>query len=401
MAKHWPLRFVVLLGVSVLVVASVVAAAPSGHTVTFRAALSPPNTKSFDISWAENSTGKYFLADRTNKAVDLIDATKGTAGQFNGSIGQGVFSGAVPAANCAGGGSSCSGPDGVLTDSAGLVWVGDGTSTIKVLNPTPNTGAAALIQSIPTCPASSGVCGTGGKFRADEESFDPVHHLILIANDAEGFLTFIHVDDTNPAASAVAGHFFYSDNTLGVAPSVPGHATAGNGIEQSVWDPQTGLFYQAVPACTPPSCSPAARGFIDVFDPVSEKLVNTFPVPGCDNGPTGLALGPNQRLLGACGNGAVPVDVRHGQVHAIVTGVAGADEIWFNPGDDNFYLGIGGSPAKLGVVDADDDHVVALLDNSGAGIGGHSVAAYAGNNRIFDPDSKGTGIDVFVSGRPH
>jgi len=27
----------------------------------------------------------------------------------------------------------------VLTDDAGLVWVGDGDSTIKVLHPTPNT----------------------------------------------------------------------------------------------------------------------------------------------------------------------------------------------------------------------------------------------------------------------
>lgn len=401
MVRHKLLPLCVVLGVLVLLMASTGVAAASDRMVTFVAALNPPSTKAFDISWVENSTGKYFLADRTNRAIDLVDAAKGETGQFDGFIGGGVFVGVVPAARCPAGGNSCSGPDGVLTDSAGLVWAGDGNSTIKVLHPTPNTGAAALIKSIPTCPVSSSMCGTGGKFRADEESFDPVHRLILIANDAEGFLTFIHVDDTNPAASAVVGHFFYADNTLGVAPSVPGHATAGNGIEQSVWVPQTGLFYQAVPACTPPSCTPAAQGFIDVFDPVSMKLVDTFPVPGCGNGPTGLALGPNQRFLGACDNGAVPVEVRHGQVHTVVPEVGGADEIWFNPGDDNFYLGIGAPPARLGVVDANDDHVVAVLDNGGKGIGGHSVAAYAGNNRIFDPDSKGAGIDVFVSGRLH
>ena len=398
MAKHRLLLVKVVLAVSVLLVASVGTAAASDRTVTFVGALNPPSTKAFDISWVENSTGKYVLADRANRAIDLADATKGKAGQFNGFIGQGVFTGAVPAASCAAGANACSGPDGVLTDSAGLLWAGDGNSTIKVLNPTPNTGSAALIKSIPTCPATSSGCGTGGKFRADEESFDPVHHLIVMANDAEGFLTFIHVDDKNPAASAVVGHFFYSDNTLGVAPSVPGHATAGNGIEQSVWVPQTGLLYQAVPGCTPPSCTPARPGFIDAFDPVSMKLVDTFPVPGCDNGPTGLALGPNQRFLGACGNGAIPVEVRHGQTHTIIPNVGGADEIWFNPGDDNFYLGIGGPPAKLGVVDANDDHVVAVLAGKG---GGHSVAAYAGNNRIFDPDSGGNGISVFVSGRLH
>jgi hypothetical protein len=76
-----------------------------------------------------------------------------------------------------------------------------------------------------------------------------------------------------------------------------------------------------------------------------------------------------------------------------VQGVGHADEIWFNPGDSNFYLGIGGPPAKLGVVDANNDHVVAVLP----GKGGHSVAAYSANNHVFDPDRTGTGINVFVS----
>jgi hypothetical protein len=374
--------------VVVLLIASAGLAVASDRSVAFLTAINPPSTRSFDISWVENSTGKYFLADRANNAIDLVNASADT---FAGFIGQGVFVGSIPAAKCAAGGNTCSGPDGVLTDTAGLVWAGDGNSTIKVLNPTPNTGAAALIKSIPTCPATSSACGTGGKFRADEESFDPVDHLILIANDAEGFLTFVHVDDTSPATSSVVGHFFYSDNTLGVPGSVAGHPTAGNGLEQSVFVPQTGLFYQAVPGCT--SCSPATTGFIDVFDPASMTLVNTFPVAGCDNGPTGLALGPNQRFLGACDNGAAAVEVRHGQVHKIVSGVGGADEIWFNPGDDNFYLAIGGPPAMLGVVNANDDHVVAVL----TGKGGHSVAAYAANNHIFDPDRSGSGIDVFVS----
>jgi len=344
----------------------------SGNLVVFTKAINPPSTTSFDISWVENSSGKYFLADRTNKAVDLINAKTDT---FLGYIGLGVFVGRIPPASCAGGGNTCSGPDGVLTDDAGLVWVGDGDSTIKVLHPTPNTGAAALIKSIKTDPR--------GKFRADELSYDPVDQLILIANDAEGFLTFINVK-----SMTVAGHFFYSDNTVGAAASAPGHATAGNGLEQSVWVPQTGLFYQAVPAN-----SPNTVGFIDVFDPLTEQLVNSFPIAGCDNGPTGLALGPNQKFLGACDNAAVSVEVRHGQIHKFLPQVGGADEIWFNPGDDNFYLGIGGPPAKLGVVDANDNHVVTVI----SGKGGHSVAAFAGNNHIFDPDRNGTGIDVFLS----
>jgi hypothetical protein len=104
-----------------------------------------------------------------------------------------------------------------------------------------------------------------------------------------------------------------------------------------------------------------------------------------------LALGPNQRFLGACGNGAVAVEAHNGQVHTLVPGVGGADEIWFNPGDNNFYLAIFAG-FKLGVVNATNDHVVQVL----SGHGSHSVAAYAGNNHVFDPEF-GTGIAVFQS----
>ena len=374
MGPRKPFSIAAPLGVSMLLALSASLASAHDTSVTFSKTISPPNSTSFDISWVENSSGKYFLADRTNKAVDLVDAK---TDMFLGYIGKGVFVGRIPPAACAGGGNTCSGPDGVLTDDAGLVWVGDGDSTIKVLHPTPNTGATALIKTIKT--------ESRGKLRADELSFDPVDHLILIANDAEGFLTFI---DTK--SMTVAGHFYYADNTLGAAPSAPGHSTAGNGLEQSVWVPQAGLFYQAVPAN-----SPSTVGFIDVFDPKTRSLVDSFPVPGCDNGPTGLALGPNEKFLGACDNVAASVEVRHGQLHKLISGVGGADEIWFNPGDDNFYLGIGGPPAKLGVVDANDDHVVTVL----SGKGGHSVAAYTGSNHVFDPDRDGSGIDVFVSSK--
>jgi hypothetical protein len=356
----------VMMGIIGLSLASGVAfASPSDHTVTFSRVIDPPSTNSFDISFVDNSTGKYFLADRRNNAVDLIDAAHHDV--FSGPIGQGVFAGQSPL------GRPHSGPNGVLTDRAGLVWAGDGDSTIKVLRDQPNTGSAALINSL----------ATGGTQRADEESYDGRDQLILIANDFEGFLTFVDVKHQK-----IAGHFYYADNTVGQPASVSGHSTAGGGIEQSVYVPQTGLFYQAVPAN-----SPATTGFIDVFDPVSEKLVATFPAAGCTNGPTGLALGPNQRFLGACDNGALAIGVRHGHVHKIVPGVGGADEIWFNPGDNNFYLGISSPTPSLGVVDADNDHVVQVIPNRG----GHSVAAYARTNHIFDPIAAGGGIDLFVS----
>src|SRR5215472_7048486 len=53
---------------------------------------SPTNygTNGFDISWVDNSTQKYYLADRTNNAIDLVDAATDT---FVGFIGKGHYTG--------------------------------------------------------------------------------------------------------------------------------------------------------------------------------------------------------------------------------------------------------------------------------------------------------------------
>src|SRR5262245_66520404 len=102
MARHMSLRFVLTLGLSVLVAATACPAAASDRSVKFLTAVNPPSTQHFDISWVQNSAGKYFLADRDSKAVDLIDATKDA---FDGFIGRGVFVGVVPAARCPAGGN--------------------------------------------------------------------------------------------------------------------------------------------------------------------------------------------------------------------------------------------------------------------------------------------------------
>lgn len=355
--------------VSLLLMITAGTAIAAGSTVAFSNDINPPSTKSFDIGFVENSTGNYFLADRTNNAVDFIDANTST---LKGYIAQGQFTGTGPSPCTAPGNShACGGPNGVLVDSSHNVWAGDGNSTVKVLTPQAGTGSAAVLANI----------ATGGSFRADEMAYDPKDQVVVVANDAEGFLTFIHVAG---ASSGVASHFYYSDNALGKPASVSGHATAGGGIEQSVWDPQTGLFYQAVPAGT-------SAGFIDVFTSTG-TLVKTYPVAGCDGGPTGMALGRNATFMGACGNGGVVVEVGSGHVRTVVGGVGGADEVWFNPGDGNFYFAIS-SPPALGVVNGNDDHLVGVV----AGHGGHSVAAYAGNNHIFQPESNQTGIAVYTS----
>src|SRR6266496_2960811 len=52
---------------------------------------SPTNHSSFDVSWNDNSTQRYYLADRTNNAIDLVDSATDT---FLGFIGKGHYTGA-------------------------------------------------------------------------------------------------------------------------------------------------------------------------------------------------------------------------------------------------------------------------------------------------------------------
>ncbi len=363
-----------------LLVMSAGPAAASG-TVSFNKDINPPSTRSFDISFVENSTGLDFVADRTNNAVDMLDAKSDS---FLGYIAKGQFTGTGPSPCLAPGNShACGGPNGVLTDSSHDVWAGDGNSTVKVLKPEQGTGSAAVLADI----------STGGKYRADEMAYDPIDQIVLVANDAEGFLTFIHA---NGGSSSVETHFYYSDNQVSKPATVNGLATPGGGIEQSVWDPQTRLFYQALPACSDATCSPVTTGRVDVFRP-DGTFVRSHSIPGCTNGPTGLALGEAQRFLGACENGAAVIQVQSGTVQDIVANVGGADEVWFNPGDHQFYLGISGSgtTGDLGVVTrGPGNHFTGTLLT---GHGGHSVAAYAGNNHVFEPEKNGSGIALWTS----
>src|SRR5215472_1537743 len=116
---------------------------------------SPTNygTNGFDISWVDNSTHRYYLADRTNNAIDLVDASTDT---FLGFIGKGQYTGSRPCPGQPTDLRHCSGPNGVVTDNLGHAWAGDGDGNIIEADGTkPGT---TIIRKIPT----------GGRFRVDE-----------------------------------------------------------------------------------------------------------------------------------------------------------------------------------------------------------------------------------------
>src|SRR6266576_2689090 len=81
---------------------------------------------SADISWVDPGTERYYLADRSNFGVDIIDAeTDFYVGRVNGMVG--------PV------GPNGPGPNGVLVTPNRNLWVGDGNSTARVADVDPDS----------------------------------------------------------------------------------------------------------------------------------------------------------------------------------------------------------------------------------------------------------------------
>jgi len=324
----------------------------------------------FDISWVDNSTQKYYLADRTNNAIDLVDAATDT---FLGFIGKGQYTGSRPCPTHPKDLRHCSGPNGVTTDDLGHVWAGDGGGNVIEANAT--QPATTVIRKI----------STGGKFRVDEMAYDPIDRILMTSSDGDSppFLTFISVTD-----GSVLGRYVYPMEQ--------------DGMEQPVWFRETGLFYQNVPG---------KKNRIDVFDPYQlPNPVRSFPVE-CKGGVldltlSGLAAGPNGRLMTACGSvGGMSIDARTGRIQKTVPQVGDTDEVWYDPGSNRYYFAHTTEGATelatsragaVGVVNAATDEFVADIPIEGAGV--HSVAVNARNNHIFVP-VYGKGILVVVPGK--
>jgi hypothetical protein len=290
--------------------------------------------RAFDISWIDSASGHYYLADRSNGAIDIVDiATNRLIGQVTGFVG-------------ATGRNDTSGPDGVVTTFSNReLWAGDGDSTVKVVDLTTDKIVATI--------------STGGKFRADEMAYDPKDNVLLVANNADDppFGSLISV-----GSRTVLKRITFSDST--------------NGAEQPQYDPSTGMFYISVPAT---NANPG--GEIDVIDPVAMSVTARYGLTNC--GPNGSAIGPGHQLLAGCGNPhrAVIIDRTNGAVLGDFSNVGGADEVWFNPGDHRYYLAETAFQ-NLGIIDANTLRFVAELQS---GVGAHSVAADLASNHIFVP----------------
>ncbi|MGH7059756.1 MAG: YncE family protein [Stellaceae bacterium] len=356
---------------------------------------------SFDISYVDKTTQTYYLADRSNKAVDVVDANTGT---FLKQIqGKPAFAGVGPL-------SDTSGPNGVVASYPWL-FVTDASSRVRSFNLV--TGKQVDLVNT----------GGAGANRADELAYDAADGLLLVINDADKppFGTFISVNKSTGKLTIGKKVVFH-------------HAT---GAEQPVWDPASGRFFQALPQLGPN----VAQGAVLRINPSTAKIEAEFGINLC--GPAGLTLGPNQTLLTNCnttfdtaGNiwdptknvTATPYNVilsaKTGFILAYVPGAGAGDEAWYNAGDNHFYSTAQSSPlaphdvtgatltaqgaAALAVIDGTSmtlDQLVPTFNvpakttapAHGAGTA-HSVAANPLNNLVFVPLAANNAIQGCLKG---
>jgi DNA-binding beta-propeller fold protein YncE len=306
---------------------------------------------SFDISWIDEASGLYFLADRSNKGVDIVDTKKGAwIGRLGGAVGPVMKKDGTCCNNDA------SGPNGVLTVDGKEVWVGDGDSTVKVYD----LKTKKLIATIPT----------GGKARADELGYDPKDHVVAIANNADEppFLTFISTKDHK-----IIGKLEKKSFT--------------DGMEQTAYNPADGRFYTDIPE----QDEDKTKGGLLVTDPKTLKEVKIITVPNCV--PHGIAFGPGANVFLGCNAGVprlklpakqVVVDSKTGQVMAEINGIGGSDESAVNNKLGHYYGALNGNPDGpiLAVIDTKTN---ALLQKIPTGPGAHSVAASESLGRVYVP----------------
>ena len=283
---------------------------------------------STDLLWTDEASKRMYFADRSNFGIDVIDAENDAfVSRITG------FVGAV--------GVNGAGPNGVLVTPDHKLWAGDGNSLTQVVDL--NMNPPRIIQSI----------NTGGVNRADELAYDPTDRIILIGNDR----------DPVPFAALISADTY---RVLGTIPF-----REGTGLEQPVWDPQLHRFLINVPT---------ARGAeLAVVDPKTMAVTAAYPV-GSNCGGTGLAQGPFQRLLVACGTPFI-VNAVNGTIISNITQVGSGDEVWYNAGDGQFYVTSTDSSGAtvLGVIDAQ----TGTWRQNVAAPGARNVAALASNNHIF------------------
>ncbi len=309
----------------------------------------------FDLSYVDAKRNLYLVSDVSNRAIDVFRAT---TGRFMFRIGG--FRGRTPP------GYAHVGPTGVIT-IGNQVWASDANSTVRVAD----LQTRKVVDAI----------ATGGAARCDTVAYDANDRLVLVTNpdDSPRFATLI----STKRGHRVVGRIVF--------PEVTGE------LEASAWSPANGMFYLLLRELK----GDLSRGAVAVIDPRTRKVVSSFPVDGCR--PSGIALDSraNDRtmLIGCLGSvelegadakrwafrpQAIIMDTRSGAIVHEIGGISGSDQVWYNPGDDRYYIAAQGNQGGpiLAAVDARPPYRVSIASTQAFA---HSVAVDPSTDRAYVP----------------
>ena len=370
--SHW------IAGMVLALAAGSVAAVPN---YVLRALIPVPSSQdnsvggrfaTYDISFFDPTTQLYYVADRSNAAVDIFSAvTNSYVGRIGGS-GQ-LFSGQQAS-------NDTSGPDGVQVinlPGQHQVYAGNGNSTLLGFSiPTPPTNIPGY-TSLPGTPLAT---GTPADNRVDEMSFDPNNKYLLVANNAAAipFTTLINTTTNTIVAKTVF------DGTLGTP-------NATNGIEASDYDPITNKFYLSIP-----QIGGSGPGGVAQIDPTTGAVTHVYDFSALSGGaitvcgPTGLVVSNAGKVFVGCGDPSQTLVLDptanggNGKIDKSITQASGEDQIWYDPTTDRVFLAARNNPGGpvLGILDAATE---SWLENLATTPNDHSVAVDPISGEVFVP----------------
>ena len=333
-------------------------------TPVAKATISVPNSASppfsFDISYAK--AGRYFLADRNNAAVDVVDTSSNTLiAQIKGT-GTNAFTGFNANTDLAG-------PDGLVgIPGTNILYAGD-VNNVKVID----TSAHQVVATIPISTANH---------RVDEGCYDPDDNIVMFASPGETppFVTFI----------SNATHTVLNKLTF----------QTSSGLEACVYDSKSKKFLinnDGTPANPDGEVNVIPAASVVAGAPAVSAV---YPLGKC--APTGLVLGPGNDMLVGCDQPAgqqltsLILDRTTGATLATLP-FAGVDQVDYDPQTNRYFMparhqtasGIAASSGftpLLGIVDAGRRQLVVQLP---VGNGVHSVAIDDVTDQVYVPFQPG------------
>ena len=353
---------------------------PAGNTTGIAGCIASANGRAFSDPTCGDLRGDEIAYDAKDQILGVIDGDPGfpfiTFIDVSGLVTRPVTNNCLPVIPTSPYGPPLANAFGLINPSScilGQIYY-DGATQNNIGVPVDYIGlnlANGFVCPDPSNPqVQSGVSGTPGVNITGTNAI-PCHHGPLV----------------NPDGS-------YCSAQDGSIPTCMG-AISPAGLGAPGFNPNTGHFLLPNSNAT----GNLSIGTIDEIDPRPGNpdgpvVINSFPMPNCM--PTSVVQGPGDNFLVGCADHdgeAFPANeyIINGTTGAIVAStynVGGVDEVWYNPGDNKYYLAARDMLPNpvMGVIDAGTN---LWLYNLTVNTNAHSIAVDPKTNHVFMPQQAG------------